>query len=274
MEREAVFGLVAALVSGPLLVLPNLVRDGDARGTESRERAAWASIWWAIAPLLLGLALLFGWSLREPDPSDEAVSPGRIALALALLLPWGRAAVRAAISLRSPPRIKGAGTVGLLRPRVLVDPTFAESVPPEVLAAALAHERAHAAHFDPLRLWVAQAVTDLQWPLPGPRRRLAFWREALEWARDDDARRAGVRGEDLAAAILAAARIPGSAGTALGLHRPGEALRTRVRRLLAPLPEKPAESADFRWLVPLFVGAVILGATVGDPIVRLIAGGP
>lgn len=274
MEREAVFGLVAVLVSGPLLVLPNLLPDAAAGGTETRERAAWASIWWAITPVLLALALLWGWSLREPDPSDEAVSPGRIALALALLVPWVRAVVRAAISLRTPGHIRGAGTVGLFRPRVVVTPEFAASVPPEVLAAALAHERAHAAHFDPLRLWLAQAVTDLQWPLPGPRRRFARWRDALEWARDDDARRAGVRGEDLAAAIVAAARLPGTSGAVLGLHRPGEALRARVLRLLAPLPEKPVESPAFRWLVPLLVVAVLVGATVGEPLVRLVAEGP
>ncbi len=246
MEREAVFGLVSAMVSGPLLLLPNLVRGGAPRASEGGEPAAWAAIWWAVAPTVVAVAVVLGWALREPDPSDEAVSPMRIALALALLLPWGRAAVRAARALRSPGRVRGAGTVGLLLPKVVLEPDFAERVPADVLAAAVAHERAHAAHFDPLRLWLAQIGTDLQWPSSAAAARFATWRTALEWARDDDARRTGVRGEDLAAAILAVARRPGAdPATGIGLHKPGEGLRVRILRLLAPLPEKPPASPSF-----------------------------
>ena len=89
----------------------------------------------------------------------------------------------------APKQIRSAATVALLRPRVVVCETFGAQLDEHALAAALAHEQAHARHRDPLRIWLAQIVTDLQWPLSGARARFEQWLFALELARDEEAPR-------------------------------------------------------------------------------------
>lgn len=96
---------------------------------------------------------------------------------------------------------------GVLRPRILISPRLANALQDRELEAVVEHERAHARHRDPLRLWLAQLATDLQWPWPQARVRFRAWIHALELARDEEALARGVDGADLAAAILVSVRL-------------------------------------------------------------------
>ncbi len=77
-----------------------------------------------------------------------------------------RATIRAVWSLIAAQRDQGTATVGLLRPRTRFLPHLAKWLDERQIEAALEHERAHARHRDPLRIWLAQLATDLQWPWP------------------------------------------------------------------------------------------------------------
>jgi beta-lactamase regulating signal transducer with metallopeptidase domain len=74
-----------------------------------------------------------------------------------------------------------------LRPWVLSSPYLAKTLDDRTIEAALEHERAHARHHDPLRIWLAQLATDLQWPWPQAHKRFQLWILALELARDEEA---------------------------------------------------------------------------------------
>jgi Zn-dependent protease with chaperone function len=110
--------------------------------------------------LHLVMAWLCGWALAEPDPTDEILPLSWLLAAL----PFGglflRSAIRAICSLLQCPS-HGAMTVGLLRPRVVLSPLLASVLDKRAIGAAIEHERAHARHHDPLRLWFAQLATDL-----------------------------------------------------------------------------------------------------------------
>jgi hypothetical protein len=148
---------------------------------------------------------------------------------------------------------------------------FRQSVDEVALAAAVAHETARVQHHDPLRLWLAQFATDLQWPSRRAVARLRNWMRILELARDDEARGHGVEGADLAAAILTAFRLraPGSAvPTLLGERVDFE---TRIRRLLALVPHDDSEPPSvMTWLIttPALLAVGVLGALDGERLVR------
>jgi hypothetical protein len=216
---------------------------------------------------------------------------------VALGLPFGvifaRAAARAAWSLLRTPTDCGISTAGLIQPQIVFSPFLAKQLEEGVIRAALAHERAHALHRDPLRIWLAQLVTDLQWPWPWAARRLDAWLEALEIARDDEARAQGADGPDMAAAVLASVRyLERIAAASPGIRLRGtqlaharlvgdpSMLRKRVSRLLAPISQQHREShgrlvrlerAGVR-LVPLLLTAMVLGALYGERVMRLILG--
>ncbi|WP_256445441.1 M48 family metalloprotease [Pyxidicoccus parkwayensis] len=169
-----------------------------------------------------------------------------------------------------------AMTVGVLRPRVLIHDDLIESLDAPALRAVRAHEEAHARARDPLRIWLAQFATDMQWPIPGAACRLYAWRNALEVARDDDARRCGIDGVDLVAALVAAARLSsggpeGMAATAVGN---GSFLRERIARLLSPIPPPPPVNG---WWSKLAVLGFLLacggaGLVWGDAVIPLLPG--
>lgn len=278
MERELLFGGLLPLVCGPLLVLSAWLPTGKpprAQDSTTAERRAWLRLWARLLPAAAAWAGLLGWALVEPDPSDEALAGWRLALVVLLLIPWVRAAARAAWALRSPGAVRGAMTVGLFRPQVRVDPEFAAAVDDRALAAAVAHEQAHVAHLDPLRIWLASVATDLSWPAPSAPRRLREWRAALERARDDEARWSGHEGADLAAAILAAARAPRVAGGLVAGVADGADLGARVQRLLVPAPPLPQPRRDWVtvWVLVILGIALLAGSVAGDPVVRLVLGG-
>ncbi|HVA40400.1 MAG TPA: M56 family metallopeptidase [Candidatus Binataceae bacterium] len=170
----------------------------------------------------------------------------------------------------------GTATVGLLKPWIVFSPHLAKALDDRAIEAALEHERAHARHRDPLRIWLAQLATDLQWPWPQAQERFRAWIVALELARDEEARAAGADGSDLAAAILAAARLRQHAIVSPVAALIGEqsVLKQRIACLLNPLADQ-AEEIRARWpqpwiLAPVLLMAVVLGSAFGEIVVRTL----
>lgn len=230
-------------------------------------------VWTPPAAAALVFATLVGWGLQEPDFTDERASPVVGVLALVFAAIWARAlarAVLAAVPWRSPRGL--ACTVGLLRPRVVIDRQLAEILDESELQAVLEHEQAHARHRDPLRIWLAQIVTDLQWPLPAAGARWRAWRRELEVRRDEDALARGVHGADLASAILKVARLSHECTAEGAALVQGPDLEARIARLLDPQTRSDATS---RWGIPLLVTSVALalalGRAFGEPLVRAVA---
>ncbi|AKU93148.1 hypothetical protein AKJ08_3535 [Vulgatibacter incomptus] len=225
-------------------------------------------------PMAAAIFFLIGWAHTEPEQSDE-IPPLSLTLAALLYGPVVvRAGIRAVRSALVRPEVSTAAAVGILRPRVVVSSEFLAGLDDEERDAVLAHEAAHVAGHDPLRLWIGQVIADLQWPLRAPALHLANWRHALGIARDEDARRAGSDGAALAAAVLKAAGYDAARSTSLAaIEGPGGALRDRVERLLAPVPTwtPPSKRLRIAWLASaaLFVS---LGSTVGDSIAEWLCG--
>lgn len=291
MERESLLAILAVLLGGIVLQPFALwVSSGPFEAPPARlERRTWIRLWLPVVPLLLVMAGLVGWALQQSDPVRDPVDH---AMLLAAWVPFGlvftRAALRAVWALVRRPVEGAVATVGLIQPQVVFSPFLARQLDERVIRAALAHERAHAAHRDPLRIWVAQVVTDLQWPWPWARRRFDAWLEALELARDDEARANGADGTELAAAVLASVRFlaklapPDGArlsGTQLAHARltgDSRALRNRMSRLLTPLPELSRDDAQRPGLldragyllIPLLALAVLLGMEYGERLLR------
>lgn len=175
MERESLTCILIVLLGGialqPLVWWPPLGR-ADLPPAELESRS-WRRLWYPVVPMLLVVASLCGWALREPDPVRDPLDPWVL---LTVWAPFGlifaRAAARGVWSLLRSPVDCGVATVGLIQPQVVFSPFLAKQLEDGVIRAALAHERAHAIHRDPLRIWLAQLVTDLQWPWPSAARRL------------------------------------------------------------------------------------------------------
>jgi hypothetical protein len=295
MERESLLAILIMVLGGvalqPLVWWPPAAADLPAA---QLERRSWRRLWLPLVPAFIVAAWLCGWALREPDPVRDPLDPGVV---LAVWLPFGlifaRAAARAVWSLVRLPTDCGVSTVGLIQPQVVFSPFLAKQMDDAAVSAALAHERAHSLHRDPLRIWLAQLVTDLQWPWPWAARRLEVWLEALELARDDEARSGGADGADLAAAVLGSVRYlerlprPRSGmrltGTQLAhatlIGDPG-ALRRRVNRLLEPLPRRACGARQgfgrmdraVLLLIPLLLTALVLGIVYGQILMRPLLG--
>lgn len=275
MDREVVLTVLSVLLVGSMLPLgawlamavPITPRfEGSGRVL---EQVAARRLVLPAAPALVALIALFGWAMVEPDDS-ERVPWLAFAATLPVFVVWGRAALRAAKAL-APQTIRTAATMGLLSPRVVVSPEFRAKLGEAELSAAIAHEEAHVRRRDPLRIWLAQILTDLQWPVPGARERLSDWITALEIARDDEAR-AKVEGADLATAILAAVRLEQAPRFfAARVASPGKILTLRIERLLEPAPP-PGRDAGVHvaWVFGVVVlgGALFVGADFGEWLVR------
>jgi len=276
VDREIVLGVLILLLCGPMLLLAGAVplTVGVAKSGRQLESNAWTRLWVPLVPSALAFLVLLGWALQEPDVSDERILP----FAFVVALPFGavvlRALIRAVLAQRRIPGHPIAATVGLLRPRVVISRQLAEALDADALAAAHEHEAAHARHHDPLRLALAQLVTDLQWPSPAARGRFHEWRHALELARDEEVRVHGVEGADLAAAVLAAARLQVRPARS-GLVGDSEALEERIARLLVPIPaETPVRQRATSLLVlsVALAGAFTAGLRRGDVVVRSLPG--
>lgn len=279
MEREALLLLLAAALTWLAIVAGAFFVGGRVHRNRGQEPAAW---WRLVLPACAGaivLAFLVGWALREPDPSDERATQVFYGLAVAGALIAGRAVWRAVASVRTAPDPRmPAATVGLVRPRVVVSSAFRGQAADDLLAAALAHEAAHARARDPLRIVVARLCADLQWPLPGARRRLHAWLEALEVRRDEEAVAAGACPIALAEAILVAARLAPveASGAVAPVAGQEPMLAHRVRRLLDRSAMAPATRAGavwprMTWLALLAAGAW-LGAVHGESVLAMLPG--
>jgi hypothetical protein len=285
VERESLLVMLILLLGGLAIQLFVAWPDHRVRLSASRqlERRRWFALWFPIAPALLVAAWLCGWALSQPDPVPGHV--GRVIfIACAPFVVVGvRALVRAAWSLWRSPAGYAIATVGLFRPRIVIAPELTRLLDERALQAAFAHERAHLRHRDPLRIWLAQFVTDLQWPWGSAQRRFTRWLATLEHARDDEARATGIEGADLAAAVLGSLRLQlGTHGTGATLIGEMPALPIRIARLLQPLSETPArrETPGLVIIGSLFIAlllAVVVGVVWGErliaPLIAMSGGG-
>lgn len=158
-----------------------------------------------------------------------------------------------------------AFTAGWLRPRIYISRELARRLAPAELRAVLAHEGAHVARRDPLRLSLLRfAACALFW-LPALRRLVHDLADEVELAADD--RAAGEEPLVLASAILSVARwtrrsvLP--AGSA-ALVTP-DLVERRVRRLAGePLPSRsratPRSLAAAALVLALAWGAGAIGS--------------
>lgn len=278
MDRELI---LAFLLAGGATLIGGLIAPvGGASGLTSgvlRERLAFRRLVSPLAPAVVLLAGLSGFALVETEAVEaaEVVPTVAVLLALAFGVVVARAVVRAAVSLLRVQSTRTAAATGLLRPRTWIAEAFAESLSAGERAAVQSHEEAHVRHRDPLRLWLGQIVADLQWPASASAERFAAWRFALELARDDEARRCGIEGADLASAVLKAARIEAAqSGPIAGITGEAAHLRERVERLLAPLPD----TGEVRGTphVAMFVATLALafpcGAAFGELLILNVLG--
>jgi Zn-dependent protease with chaperone function len=277
MDRELVLAILVALLCGSALTVAGWCPTGSPVAPSGRvlERRAWRRIWRPFVPAVLLFAALCGWGLVEPEQAERV--PNYLLLGA---LPFGVVLVRAAWrALRSVTSVQpdlAIATVGLLRPRILLSPRIAAALDRPALAAAVEHERAHVRHWDPLRLWLAQLGSDLLWPWPTASARFLCWRQALELARDEEARLNGSAGPDLAAAILAALRL-GRDGRSLSVATLGgdaSFVGERIARLMQPLDTgAPRTKRRAVWLLAMAAGvvlAVLLGTEFGECVVRTL----
>jgi hypothetical protein len=275
MERECFLSILVALLGGVMVLACGWWPAREASGGSARhlERLRWRQIWLPLVPALIVIAWLSGWALAEPDPTPEKASMLLILASAPFALLFGRAAIRAVWSLVRDEGEVITATAGLLRPWILFSPYLAKTLDDRTIEAALAHERAHARHRDPLRIWIAELATDLQWPWPQAKKRLGLWVVALELARDEEARASGIDGSDLATAILASARLGRQAilpANAALINDPST-LKERISRLLEPLPPEMPRRHTATWTaliaIPLLLVAIGFGSVFGERIV-------
>ncbi|MHB8477581.1 MAG: M56 family metallopeptidase [Steroidobacteraceae bacterium] len=276
MERESLLSLLIIVLGGVTLHLcaawPRM--NPYAPASQRAEQLHWLALWWPAAPTSIVAAWLCGWALSEPDPVLDPIGSILFIACVPFGIVLARAVLRAIWSLARSPEHCGVATVGILRPHIVFPPQLAKRLDARAIEAALAHERAHIQHRDPLRLWAAQFVTDLQWPWGSAQHRFTSWLEVLELARDDEARAAGVDGADLAAALVGSLRFQ-SAQRFIGgvglIGRP-EVVQVRVARLLRPLtetsPHRGASPAAIAVILILtLVLALLLGVAFGERVI-------
>jgi hypothetical protein len=277
MERECFLSILVALLGGMMILACGWWPARDAGGSaRSLERFRWKWIWLPLAHASVIAASLCGWALTEPDPTPEKASILLILASIPFALLFGRAAIRAGWSLVRDEGDVVTATVGLLRPWVLFSPYLAKALDDRTIEAALEHERAHARHRDPLRIWLAQLAADLQWPWPQAQKRFRLWILALELARDEEARASGVDGSDLAAAILVAARLGRQAILPANAALIGDpsTLKERISKLLEPVPFDAPRTHSMTWtalvVIPVLLSAIGFGSVFGEHIVRTL----
>lgn len=272
MDREVVLLALVLACSGPAFLAGGLRRPAGPGPIGRSERHCWTGVWMPALPAAVLLCGLIGWSVREPADS-EALPWTLVFMSSPAGMVWVRAAIRALRALWSPPTGAYAAAVGLFRPRVVIDQRLRAALDPAALHAVEAHEWAHARHRDPLRIWLAQLITDVQWPLPHARARFEAWLTSLEMVRDDDARRAGIDGADLAAAVITAAQFGTARAAGARITGDGHDLADRVDRLLQPLPpaaQPERAPATLVMIAPLFGLAIVAGAWFGEIAIRTL----
>jgi beta-lactamase regulating signal transducer with metallopeptidase domain len=164
---------------------------------------------------------------------------------------------------------RGIALTGFFKPFVLVSRHLIEEELSEgALEVALDHESSHAAQFDNWKLCSLYFLPRLSLNLPGGEPWMDLWRNAAEWAADDDA----VHGDTtrallLAEALVKVARLSHGRHPALAsasLSEPDKSLAKRVDRLLRrrsgpnPSPVGPASFALSALALAVAGAAVVL----------------
>ena len=124
MDREIVLGILIALLCGSALTAAGWYPVGvptTAASGCSLERRAWRRLWLPFVPAVLLLAALCGWALVEPEQA-ERVPTCLLWAAVPFAAVLTRAVWRAVRALRKTQPAVTIGTVGLLRPRMIVSP--------------------------------------------------------------------------------------------------------------------------------------------------------
>lgn len=282
-RRRALLVSIAALT---LLSVSPVLGHHLARGTEVLFRGTdhigvicLVALHILLAPVheLSHVALVGGLGYATWDRVRAWYRARRALAPLAAELPWGGDAFdRAAQAAGVDPRIirivdglpNPAFTVGWLRPRIYVARSLACCLSAPQLAAVLAHEGAHVARRDPLRLSVLRFFAYT-----------IFWVPTLKRLADDMADEAEVQADDMAAgneplilasAILSVAEWEQSrwriAGT-VGFTRP-DILDRRIRRLAGETPRAGTHVTRRSLLnaAAVLAFAWISGAVVAHPL--------
>lgn len=277
MDPEVILVLLLLLTAAPAAVLVGCSMRAEVvlrPSAREMERSCWNRIWNPLLPALAVACVMVGWAIAEPVPADETVTWLAFLAASPFALVWCRALSRAAWWTWRRPHEPLAATVGLLRPTILLSPVLRAGLDRDALEAVRKHEEAHAVHRDPMRIWLAQLATDLQWPSPAAVGRLRTWRRALEMARDEEVRQAGTNGLALAAGILDVVRImKGAAGPVAPLIDDERSLRERIERLIAPPVEDHQFTRSARrwtWVLAGLATALVAGIEFGDPVVAAL----
>lgn len=273
MDREVVLAALMLAVVGPALLAGAAWPQRNEQPTSARqwEAVAWRALWMPVLPAAIALSMLLGWATMEPRDA-ERLPDSVIGFSLLFGGIWLRALVRAAKAAKPGRSAVVAGTVGFWHPRTVLAGDFIARLDIHELAAVRAHEAMHVRHGDPLRIWLAQLATDLQWPRPGARRRFDEWRRVMELARDEEARHDGIDGADLASAVLLGAQMELAAPHGASLLGSRTYLEDRIARLLAPVA---ADTPELSNATRLAVAATCLvsavsGAWLGEALVQML----
>ena len=281
MDRELLLLALLCLVPGPLAIGVGFLRFPLQRTSSisaSRlEGRTWRALWYPLLPAILSFAAILGWVSREPANAEAL--PALVILAgvpSAMLLL--RVILFAAQTARYKATNKATGTVGILRPRILIADDLRNILDARAFLAVIAHERAHSRHRDPLRLWLSRIVTELQGRSAAAVARYDEWRHVVELARDEEARRSGISGDDLAAAVLEAAKLAAVPSPSLVSLLSSNRLQERIDALLrplSPLDPLPAWRSSLRSIAVtmLLVGCAAAGSAWGELLVRQVCHG-
>ena len=157
--------------------------------------------------------------------------------------PIALAAIRANIDVQKIRIVQGlpipAFTAGWMRPRIYVTAELAQLLTSDELTAVIAHEGAHAARRDPLRLSLLRFLAETLFYIPALRRLADDLADEAEIAADDIAASGATTSVALASAIIRLAEWTGHHSIdsyvmpigAVGFHR-AILLERRVRRLI------------------------------------------
>lgn len=186
-------------------------------------------------------AVLVALAARQATPGD-AFSTAATAVGL------DPARLRIASGLPNP-----AFTIGWIRPRVYVAESVAARLAPAELEALLAHEGAHVARRDPLRLSALRFLALLLFWIPALRRLATDVADEAEIQADDVA--AGARPLALASALLTLAQWPRPTSDlpdVVGFSHAARLLDRRIRRLAGESP-RPRMSVTRRSIAGAFL---------------------
>ena len=190
-----------------------------------------------------GLTYAIGSRLRATIRSGRTLSALEAATPVANESPFALASVRAGVNLQSVRVIHGlpvpAFTAGWLRPRIFITADLARQLTSDELTAVIAHEGAHAARRDPLRLSLLRFLADTLFYIPALRRLADDMSDEAEIAADDIAASGATTSVVLASAIIRLAEWADQHSTnsdamptgVVGFYR-ASLLERRVRRLI------------------------------------------